>query len=652
MNIRNIYSRPGIIFIVVALTILLSLSASPAVVLGADYYVKTPANGGNDANSGLDWNNAKATIGAAMGLVSGASSVHVAAGTYNEKVTFPGYDNVSLLGGYSAAGGATQEPSDNVTIIDGTGLSTSAAMITIPIKPGGTAGYFGIVIDGFTISNGTRANSGVAGIESYSLGVTITRNIIENNQVTGTGGTAGGLYIFGPLFDDNNGRAMIERNIIRNNAAAAVGGIYLEGASDKSKRYIVYLINNLIYGNQSTNTDAGWNRGVGGIDIMYPASASIVNCTIADNTAAHPDAEKAVGGVSISGFTDQNGIAAISNSIIWHSSAKDILVAADGTGTLWISYSAVKDTGISGTGVIHTGPQFAGASDYHLAESSPCRNTGSSAGTTLTGTRTTMYDIGYKNPPYNYPDASVTWSWGDGIHDLKAQWQYNSTLSGSWGHPVGNFFGTNNANCNADPSSQLNISNMSGVNGADYSYATNYAYAEYNYPFLAKQTILWRGTNGYYGAWRIDSITATYSAPYYFGRLNVTWYFQTNGGTYYDSGIRTVDLDGKTRPNQTSYDMGAFEYYTDTCATDLVKISETSAYYTSLSAAYTAAETGQTLLTQAVTFAGPFTFSDNIIVKLKGGYNCGFSSVTGVTTISDSLTIGGGTVEVDNIIIK
>jgi hypothetical protein len=341
--------------------VLLFLFILSANALATDYYVKTPANGGSDINTGLAWDTAKASIGAAMALVDGNDNVRVAAGTYNEKIVFPGFDNVSLLGGYPATGGAVQDPSSNPTVIDGSGQSTAAAMIYIPLKqPSGTSGYFGIVIDGFTIRNGTRTGSGIAGIESYSLGVTVTRNIIENNQVTGTGGTAGGIYIFGPLNDNNNGRAVIERNIIRNNSAAAVGGIYLEGAAGKTKRYAVYLVNNLIYGNQSTNTDAGWNRGVGGVDIMYPAGASIVNCTIADNTAAHPDPAKAVGGVSISGYSGQNGIAAIANSIIWHSSGKDILTAADGTGTLWIAYSDVKDTGISGTGVIHTDPRSQG----------------------------------------------------------------------------------------------------------------------------------------------------------------------------------------------------------------------------------------------------------------------------------------------------
>jgi hypothetical protein len=376
-----------------------------------------------------------------------------------------------------------------------------------------------------------------------------------------------------------------------------------------------------------------------------------VNCTIAENTAAHPDPAKAIGGISITGDVGQNGIAAIANSIIWHSSGKDILTAADGTGTLWIAYSDVKDTGISGTSLIHTDPQFYSPTDYHLTVSSPCKNTGSSVGTTLTGTKTTMYDIGYKNPPYNYPDASVTWNWGDGVHDLKAQWQYYASLSNSWGHPVGKFFGRNDSSCTADPSDEQTISNISTVDASSYAYTTNYGIGEYNYPTLPKQTIFWRGTNGYYGAWRIDGIAVTYSNPNYFGRLNVAWYFQTNGGPYFDAGIRTEDLEGKTRPNETYYDIGAYEYYVNTCATNLVNISGTTNYYTSLQTAYTAASDGQNILAQAITFTEPLTFGANIAITLKGGYNCGFTTVTGFTTVNGQLILSGGTVTIDSIII-
>ena len=399
---RNVLKVRNISVTFVTSLILLCFVVFPLSAFSTDYYVKTPANGGNDANSGLDWGSAKATIGAAMSLVNGDDSVNVAAGTYNEKVTFPGYNNIALRGGYPTTGGATQDPAANITIIDGTGISSAAPMVYVPIQGSGTSGYFGIVVDGFTIRNGTHTGNGCAGIDSYSVGITIKRNIIENNSTTGASGYAGGIHIFCPLNDI--AKVTIEQNIIRNNSAAAAGGINLEGAAGKTGKYTAYLVNNLIAGNQSTTTDPLWLRGVGGIEIMYPASASIVNCTIADNTAAHPT--NPIGGVSISGYSAaEKGIAAIANSIVWHGSGKDIL--PDANGTLWIAYSSVKDVTISGTGVIHTNPQFVGAGDYHLTDTSPCRNAGSAVGTILTGdikmavSPFLLYlpDIGYKLPP-------------------------------------------------------------------------------------------------------------------------------------------------------------------------------------------------------------------------------------------------------------
>ena len=367
-------------------------------------------------------------------------------------------------------------------------------------------------------------------------------------------------------------KVTIEQNIVRNNSAAGVGGINLDGAAGKTQKYTAYLVNNLIVGNHSTTTDPSWNRGVGGVDIMYPASASIVNCTIGDNMAAHPT--NPIGGVSISGYSaGEKGIAAIANTIIGSSSddgGKDIL--ADANGTLWIAYSSVKDTTVSGTGVIHGNPLLVGADDYHLTEGSPCRNTGSAAGTILTGeiksptTWSYLPDVGWKSS-VGYPDSQVTLSWGDGTHNLSSQWRYDDSLSTGYGYPIGRFFGTANAgctspsSCTADVSYHQTVSNMSAVDASTYSYSTNNNWGGVD-PWSAKQTMFYRGTNGYYGAWYLNSMGYTLHGTSKDGRLYGTWYFQANGGPYFDAGIRTVDLDGKIRPEPaTGYDMGAYEYH-------------------------------------------------------------------------------------------
>src|SRR4030067_958469 len=140
--------------IVFVFLFLIFLSAN---ALATDYYVKTPANNGNDTNDGLAWTTAKATISAAMALINGSDNIHVAAGTYNERVTFHASNSNQLLGGYPAAGEGTRAPWTNPTIISGTSLTGS--VISIPGNFSTSVGYSGIVIDGFTVKNGSKSTT-------------------------------------------------------------------------------------------------------------------------------------------------------------------------------------------------------------------------------------------------------------------------------------------------------------------------------------------------------------------------------------------------------------------------------------------------------------------------------------------------------------
>ena len=506
-----------IMFIAVFCIFSLSICA-----FAGDYYVKTPASGGNDGNSGLTWASAKATIGAAMALVDGGDTIHVAAGTYNEKVTFHGSDNNQLLGGYPAGGEGTQDPWTHATIIDGTALS-SGPMISIPGN-GGYDGYSGMVIDGFTIQNGTHTSYGCAGIESYSLGVSITRNIIENNQATGTYGLAGGIYIMGQL--DDNGAPVIEENIIRNNSAAGIGGIYLEGAAGKADNYVAYVVNNLIAGNASTDT-GNFSWGVGGVDVVYPASASVVNCTIADNTAAHPTV--AVAGVHVSGYSSsEKGILAMANCIIWHPSGDDIYVGSDGT--FWMAYCDVEDSGDAGGTVISQTPDFVGGSDYHLTQDSPCIDAGTNQGTVITSSITNVPSLG-----------NIVW--GDGTHDLHNKWQYLTTGMGvAFGHSHATYPSDSDVE-KVSPPLDITMYDASGL-----------SYHDLSVTFVNGQYIFFQGLNGYYGAWRVDSVSS-------FQLLNGQSYFQCNGSANFDPGIRDNDLEGNARAFEAGIcNMGAYEY--------------------------------------------------------------------------------------------
>jgi hypothetical protein len=336
-----------------------------------DYYVKTPGNGGSDANSGFDWANAKATISAAMGLVNGSDNIHVAAGTYNERVTFHGSSNNQLLGGYPAAGSGTRDPWTNTTIIDGNGIS--GTVVYVPGDFSASRGYSGIVIDGFTIRNGTETGAGAGGIDSYSTGLTIKRCIVESNSNSGY--YSGGIYVVGLLYEYSSRVLKIEECIIRNNSGPSAGALMFDAIG-----YVTLEVRNtLVYGNAATATTGSYS--VGGLAIgtgaqSLPAGGTIINCTIANNTSPHPT--KAVGGIALN--ADASSSISLVNDIIWHATLDDLYIWPGG-GSLPLSYSDVHDTGDTGTGVIHSNPNFAGAGDYHLtAASGGCLNGGTATG--------------------------------------------------------------------------------------------------------------------------------------------------------------------------------------------------------------------------------------------------------------------------------
>jgi hypothetical protein len=89
------------------------------------------------------------------------------------------------------------------------------------------------------------------------------------------------------------------------------------------------------------------------------------------------------------------------------------------------------------------------------------------------------------------------------------------------------------------------------------------------------------------------------------------------------------------------------------CANKPVKISGTSHYYDSISAAYVVASTGQIILLQEKSYPENLLLTDNIDVTLKGGYDCNYSSNPGFSSIAGKVTIGGsGSVTAGKLIIR
>jgi subtilisin family serine protease len=90
------------------------------------------------------------------------------------------------------------------------------------------------------------------------------------------------------------------------------------------------------------------------------------------------------------------------------------------------------------------------------------------------------------------------------------------------------------------------------------------------------------------------------------------------------------------------------------CAPNPVTIYGTSSYYTTVQGAYNHITTnGQSILAEATTLPlDNVTLTNDISFFLKGGYDCSFSANPGFTTITGSLTVSGGTVYIENLIIK
>jgi len=86
-----------------------------------------------------------------------------------------------------------------------------------------------------------------------------------------------------------------------------------------------------------------------------------------------------------------------------------------------------------------------------------------------------------------------------------------------------------------------------------------------------------------------------------------------------------------------------------TCAVDPIMIGST--YYPSVNNAYMAATSGQTIKMKEQIFTEAPMLSRDISVTLKGGYDCSYSSNTGLTSIG-ALTVSGGTVTVENVLIR
>jgi hypothetical protein len=88
------------------------------------------------------------------------------------------------------------------------------------------------------------------------------------------------------------------------------------------------------------------------------------------------------------------------------------------------------------------------------------------------------------------------------------------------------------------------------------------------------------------------------------------------------------------------------------CGHDPARIERTAVEYESITAACVASQNNDTIQLVAGNFSGPLELANPLPVNLQGGLGCDYSFNQGYSTISGPVTITGGTVKLDRIIIN
>ncbi|MBN1592442.1 MAG: right-handed parallel beta-helix repeat-containing protein, partial [Candidatus Coatesbacteria bacterium] len=249
----------------------------PSVTQDQGEYFVDKANG-DDSNSGMSWSDAFATIGRGIeacnsGWVRDPDVVHVAAETYYENVSLHSY--ITLLGGYPPGGGK-RDWEANETVIDGS--EAGSVVIATDVE--------GVLIDGFSITNGKAQYGGGLYVENTNLH--LFNCAVEGNKAYldeySDKAAGGGLYVLTSTLSLFN--CAIDSNTAYHEAtsADAVGG-GLRCSDSILTMTGCAVSNNLCYAYSHGRPGGNYNIACayGGGLFLGSCEASIVDCEFNDN---------------------------------------------------------------------------------------------------------------------------------------------------------------------------------------------------------------------------------------------------------------------------------------------------------------------------------------------------------------------------------
>lgn len=183
-----------------------------------DYHVSASGSDGNPGTSGSPWK----TIQKAATTATAGSTVHIHAGTYNERVTI-GVSGVT----FTNAG-------DGAVVIDGTGLSVSGgagALVWIDSRSD-------LVLDGLEIANYSTTNASdlIVGVYVTGSGTNLAlRNLNVHhirNAARPSAGNAHGIAVYGTSGTSAYGNIVIDGCTVANCALGSSEAVALNGNVD------------------------------------------------------------------------------------------------------------------------------------------------------------------------------------------------------------------------------------------------------------------------------------------------------------------------------------------------------------------------------------------------------------------------------------